>query len=54
MAILANGFATPAIKRRTSDARRLSESSILAKISFKHAMFFNDFVMRTAAGQGAE
>ena len=39
MTVRADGFATPAIKRYTSDARRLSESSTLAQKYSKHTMF---------------
>ena len=39
MALQEDGFTTPAIKRCTSDARRLSESSTLAQKCSKHIMF---------------
>ena len=39
MALEEDGFTAPAIKRCTSDARRLSESSTLAQKCSKHIMF---------------
>ena len=38
MAVEEDGFAAPAIKRRTSDARNLSESPILIPKCRKHIM----------------
>ena len=39
MAVIDNGFAMPAMLSTTSDARRLSESLILAQKCSKHTMF---------------
>ena len=58
MAVRANGFAAPAIKRSTSDARRLGKSAVLVqkcrKPTWISYLFYENLRVQNPAGQKKE